>query len=135
MDRKTLIEQTIMTIREALMHLDEERDRIEYEIKDKNALLDIWQKELTALEKGKSTENRERAPKGEALRLIHELYDRDTRAQQSGLTIKQISEATKLNWSTARNVVKKPEHGFVEAEGRFRRAPEVDRQRRLKLAG
>jgi hypothetical protein len=134
MDRKTLIQQTISAVQDALMNLEMERDRIGYELNEKTELLKVWQRELTQLEKGNTDPNRQRAPKGEALRLIHEWYDKDLRSQQAGLTIKQIAEATGLKWSTVRNVVKKVQNGFVEQDSRIRRLPEIDRQRRLKVA-
>jgi hypothetical protein len=133
MDRKTLIEQTIDAITETLANLEMDRDRIEFDMNQKKGLLDTWRKELAQIEKGKPR-NRERAPKGEALRLIHEWYDRDPRSQQNGLTIKQISDATGMNWSTVRNVVKKPENGFIETDGRIRRSPEAERLRAARNA-
>jgi hypothetical protein len=136
MDPKMAIAQTIGAVEATIGQLKDDCERLEFEINQHQQLLDYWRREYAKLQAGKGGSGK-RLAKGEPLRRVNEYYDSNPRTQQSGLTVKEIEEATGLNWTTARNVVETEKNGFVKAEGnKYRRSVDVekDKQRRLKIA-
>jgi len=63
---------------------------------------------------------------------VSRLYDENETARLNGLTVKEIADATKLKWTTVRNVVHNVKNGFIETDGRWKRT--ADSQPRLKVA-
>jgi len=132
LNRKTLLETTISSIRDHIRRLEAQLRETEQELQQKRAVLNVWVSEFENLDKEQKTRISQRIGRGEARRVVSRLYDENETARLNGLTVKEIADATKLKWTTVRNVVHNVKNGFIETDGRWKRT--ADSQPRLKVA-
>jgi hypothetical protein len=121
-ERQALIKATIRTIHEAKWRLESERDELIQQIAEKDRQLQAWVKEFSELE-GQPPSGR--IQRGEPLRRINEFFSGNP--QTKGATTKELADATGLNWTTVRNVLKNENNGFVEVDGAWRKKPDAEK--------
>lgn len=130
LNRRALLEGTISSIREHIRQLERQVKEADEQLQEKRAVLNVWLKELDGIDEVRKNRVSERLPRGEARRIVSRLYEENEKARMQGLTVVEIANATKLNWTTTRNVVHNKKNGFVETDGRWKRI--IDAQPKLK---
>jgi response regulator of citrate/malate metabolism len=119
MNRRLLLDETIASVSEHIRQLQNLEKETTEQLEAKRAILNAWMAELADLDNGRKNRKSARLPRGEARRTVLRWFAENESLRQQGVTVKQIAEATGLNWTTVRNVLHHPKSDFVETDGEW----------------
>src|ERR1700687_3712361 len=119
MNRRILLNETIASVSEHIRQLQNLEKQTTALLEAKRAILNEWLAELADLDNERKNRQSARLPRGEARRTVLRWFAENESLRQQGVTVKQISEATGLNWTTVRNVFHHPKSEFIEPDGQW----------------